>query len=398
MFEVFLWEALDDDHGTCTISEDENTVVFQMAKMQKGIEWPQLKKDLSREEKRVLRDQAVQLTQQRHSEKRKELQERRQEQKQMVVRDQIRLDGEERQRIAEVKASESSKALSELDEWRLRARQMDKNETWDVNKQEGEGETCPPLSEPIDHSNDADDALNDYLSANSDSALQPNSSKDIFQGPTLPAMKSSQKENINTRPIREPGKITVSFTPREFSTPSRESTAAEEQEWLKKQAEARKKCGFNDADLRPEERDPMWLLEKGESLMKAGSYLGAVSAYSHGIKLAPKMPELYLGRAEAHLSLKNLVKAVEDASQALELLVPKVTGNKKERLKCHMLRAGGFRNLNCFREALMDYKEALQLDPNNDKLKEDFQSCEAIIYEREQKGHESDSDDNLKEC
>ncbi|CAG7726445.1 unnamed protein product [Allacma fusca] len=108
--------------------------------------------------------------------------------------------------------------------------------------------------------------------------------------------------------------------------------------------------------MRPEERDPMWLLEKGESLMKAGSYLGAVSAYSHGIKLAPKIPELYQGRAEAHLSLKNLVETVEEASQALELLVPKVMGNKKERFECHMLRAGGFRNLNCCREALMDYK------------------------------------------
>ncbi|CAG7732154.1 unnamed protein product [Allacma fusca] len=228
---VFLWEALDDDHGTCTISEDENTVVFQMAKLQKGIEWPQLKKDLSREQKRVLRDQAVQHTQQRHSGKRKELQERRQEQKQMVVRDHIRLDGVERQRIVGTYS---------------RARR-------------------------------------------------------------------------------------VSFTPRGFSTPSLESTAAEEQEWLKKQAEARKKCGFNDAGLRPEERDPMWLLQKGESLMKDGSYLGAVSACSHGIKLAPKMSELYQERDEAHLSLKNLVKTVEDASQALELLVSKVTGNKKER-------------------------------------------------------------------
>lgn len=110
-------------------------------------------------------------------------------------------------------------------------------------------------------------------------------------------------------------------------------------QWLKKQAEARHLSGFNEPDLRPEvrkcfckkilfyfillslqvvfykqERDPDWLLQKGRSLMKADCHLGAVSAFSLGIKLAPKIPQLYSERAKAHLHLRNFMKVVDDSS------------------------------------------------------------------------------------
>ena len=42
----------------------------------------------------------------------------------------------------------------------------------------------------------------------------------------------------------------------------------------------------------------------------------------------------------------------------------------------------------------MDYKEALKLDPNNDKIKEDYQSCEAIVYKKSQEGNDSNDDDD----
>jgi len=49
--------------------------------------------------------------------------------------------------------------------------------------------------------------------------------------------------------------------------------------------------------------------------MMRGSFVGAVSAFTTGIKMAPKMGELYGGRAKAHLALENIRKAVEDATQ-----------------------------------------------------------------------------------
>jgi len=49
--------------------------------------------------------------------------------------------------------------------------------------------------------------------------------------------------------------------------------------------------------------------------MRTESYLGAISAFSLGIRLAPKMPELYVERAGAHLAVKNYHRTVEDCSQ-----------------------------------------------------------------------------------
>jgi len=44
------------------------------------------------------------------------------------------------------------------------------------------------------------------------------------------------------------------------------------------------------------------------------NYIGALSAYSHGIKLSPKMAILYLNRSKAHIQIKNYHKAVKDAT------------------------------------------------------------------------------------
>lgn len=44
------------------------------------------------------------------------------------------------------------------------------------------------------------------------------------------------------------------------------------------------------------------------------NYIGAISAYSHGIKLSPKMAVLYLNRSKAHIQVKNYHKAIEDAT------------------------------------------------------------------------------------
>lgn len=65
---------------------------------------------------------------------------------------------------------------------------------------------------------------------------------------------------------RPSGSIQVKFTPRVLATPMRESRLPEEEEWMRKMAEAGRTPGgaakHEDGDL--SERNPLWLKDRGK--------------------------------------------------------------------------------------------------------------------------------------
>ncbi|XP_035520669.1 dynein assembly factor 4, axonemal [Morone saxatilis] len=178
------------------------------------------------------------------------------------------------------------------------------------------------------------------------------------------------------------GNIQVSFTPRVFPTALRESRVPEEAEWLKKQAEARRAVNADVEelkDLKEEERNPDWLKDKGDKCFAAGDYLGAVNAYNLAIRLNRKIPALYSNRAACHLKLRNLHKAIEDSSQALDLLTPPVAANAAARIRAHVRRGSAFCQLQLYAEGLQDYQAALKIVPSNKALQADVQRIRDMI-------------------
>ncbi|XP_043471827.1 dynein axonemal assembly factor 4-like [Leptopilina heterotoma] len=171
---------------------------------------------------------------------------------------------------------------------------------------------------------------------------------------------------------RKCGTIKVSFTERAFPTPARESSHLEEQEWLEKQAKARRQTGFVSEDLRPEEQNPQWLKDKGDEFFKAKNYLGAISAYSHGIKLSEKMSSLYVNRSAAHYALGNFHKCAEDCSTGLELMIPKCEGNRESRARCHARRGAALCKLSVPQHGIPELEAALKLAPDNESIKLDL--------------------------
>ncbi|XP_076381602.1 dynein axonemal assembly factor 4 [Megalopta genalis] len=170
---------------------------------------------------------------------------------------------------------------------------------------------------------------------------------------------------------RKKGTINVTFSDRKFPTPARESSHLEEQEWLEKQAEARRKIGFDSADLRPEERDPQWLKNKGDEFFKVGNYLAAISAYSYGIKISDKLTSLFVNRSAAQYALGNYCRCIEDCSKALELMEPKCESNRESRARCHARRGAALCKLSSPQHGIPELEAALKLAPDNDSIKRD---------------------------
>ncbi|XP_063240281.1 dynein axonemal assembly factor 4 isoform X2 [Bacillus rossius redtenbacheri] len=351
LFEVFLWAAVDEAESQCTIAEEQ--AVFQLCKKEAGA-WESLHLELGKAEMVQLRQKAIERAQQVAKERSKEKAVRKDQLQKLSVREQIQLDSEVRARIEELKKRATDDALADLQLWK---------------------ETAVP------HRTVASSSHHPAGGAwsKSERKIESKTPSNIFE--------LTESGCVPVPLPRRSGNIEVNFTVREFPTPCRESQAEEEQAWLKQQAEARRQVGFVEEDLRPEERDPVWLKDKGDSFFRAGNYLGAVSAYSHAIKLGSKMPEIYSNRAAAHFALNNLHKTLNDCTKALELLVPAVPLNALQRARCHARRGSALCRLGLPERGLVDLRTALALKPGDQQLREDVERTQALVD-----GLPSDSD------
>lgn len=245
-FEVFLRHPIVPEQSKAIFTSD--AIQFELSKVEQQL-WDELEVSLSKQDKQELKMKIIQEEHERIQNKTKKLAEKNSELKRTAVREQICLDTKQRQLIDDIKKKEKERALGDVDKWK-----------------------------------------NSLVS------------KKITK--TIPRPERTiKKQTVTPVPLpRSTATLQVDFTPREFPTPSRESQAEEEEEWLRKQAAARRSVGFVSEDLRPEEKNPVYLKEKGDEFLRTGNYLGAISAYSFGIKLRDNFADLFVGRAEAHLA------------------------------------------------------------------------------------------------
>nr|XP_020441350.1 dyslexia susceptibility 1 candidate gene 1 protein isoform X1 [Monopterus albus] len=360
LFEAFLFEPVDDDRSTAKIG---NGVAIITLPKRTNKMWEHLMITTNDKlKKKDIREQALLKYQEKLFSKSRSQAEKKHAENKYAMETMMKLEKEERDSIQKMKDTEREKTTAELVAWQLR------------RKQKAEEEAQVNCQSQRDYQNKLE-----AMRENQDNGCLAGGNVNLVQRSTSEKCK---KKQVDLPAPRFSGNIQVTFTPRVFPTALRESRVPEEEEWLRKQAEATKSFSADVdelKDLKEEDRNPNWLKDKGDNFFAIGDYLSAVNAYNLAIRLNRKIPALYSNRAACHLKLRNLHKAIEDSSQALDLLTPPVAANAAARARAHVRRGSAFCQLQLYAEGLQDYEAAVKIDPHNEVLQSDTQRIRDII-------------------
>nr|XP_022920778.1 dynein assembly factor 4, axonemal-like [Onthophagus taurus] len=336
-FEAFPLEAIDPLESKCTLTTNE--IVFELFKIKAG-DWSSLEIDLPKQEKNRLKKELIEEEHKRFQDDCKEKVQRKHALKKLAVREQMEIDTKQRAYIENVKNTEKKTALGDLDVWKKEINPEERKA--DLSSSESEEEIIAIPTKKIPRK------IPNYIPKYN--------------------LKKIQSNNI---PLpRKTSSIAVEFTERELPTPSRESRLAEEEEWFRKQAEVRRSVGFDSDDLRPEEKNPMFLKSKGDEFLKNENYLGAISAYTFGLKLCDKYVDLYIKRSEAHFMQGNMQRTITDCSTALELLKPECSANFLDRVTCIVRRGRALFKFGMREKAFREIEIAYKMQPDREDLKD----------------------------
>ncbi|KAM4893506.1 dynein axonemal assembly factor 4 isoform 1-T1 [Sylvia borin] len=367
LFEAILYAPIDDTNSTAKIGN--GNIFFTLYKKEPAM-WDSLTlANAAKEKLQHLRENAVVKAHEKAKEETEAKKITKQEHKKYALEATMKLEEEERKRIENLKEKERQKVAKELELWKNQQKDGDKYKS--IQKKGKLHQEIEPLKE--------------RKSEKMNKTRIPN------EGTSKTRLKSTKgscsifSQNLKEEQLPAPraaATIKVNFTPRVFPTALRESRVAEEEEWLHKQAEARRIINSDLSeleDLKEDEKNPDWLKDKGNKMFAMGDYLGAVNAYNLAVRLNNKLPLLYLNRAACHLKLRNLHKAIEDSSKALELLTPPVPDNENARVKAHVRRGTAFCQLELYTEGLQDYEAALKIDPRNKNIEKDAEKIRHLI-------------------
>ncbi|XP_061450816.1 dynein axonemal assembly factor 4 isoform X2 [Rhineura floridana] len=338
LFEAFLYAPIDDVRSTAKIKD--GFVLFILYKKEAAMWKSLIMENGDKEKMQRIREDAVRKAQEDAKAEAEAKGTRKQERSKFALEATIKLEDAERKRIEEQKEEEREKATKEIEKWKEQNEKQKKVQEKYQSHQE--------WRKTLEKSKQQNRKMKSNRGTVKSSTMA---------GATSSGNMFSEKLKEESVPApRSAGSIEIKFTPRAFPTALRESRIPEEEEWLCKEAEARRIINSDIAeieDLKEEEKNPDWLKDKGNKMFATGNYLAAVNAYNLAIRISNKIPTLYLNRAACHLRLRNLHKAIEDSSKALDLLTPPVPNNAKARVKAHVRRGAAFCELELYAEGCL---------------------------------------------
>ena len=114
-----------------------------------------------------------------------------------------------------------------------------------------------------------------------------------------------------------------------------------------------------------EERNPIWMKDKGDNFMKNHDYVSAVAAYSRAIDLDQDFIKCYLNRATCYLCMRGYSSCVNDCATVERLAQANMKDDeefyKKTLFRARIKNAAALCWSNKLNEAIISYENALRL-------------------------------------
>ncbi|XP_074250315.1 dynein axonemal assembly factor 4 isoform X3 [Saimiri boliviensis] len=293
LFEAFLYAPIDDENSKAKIGND--TIVFTLYKKEAAM-WEALSvTGVDKEMMQRIREKSILQAQERAKEATEAKAAAKREDQKYALSVMMKIEEEERKKIEDMKENERIKATEELEAWKEYQRKAEEQKKiqreeklCQKEKQIKEERKKLKSNSLTGNSASRNLAAKEFRSCCSGWSVMVQSqltATSASHGSSCSPASASQvagitgrnSENIFTEKLKEDsipaprsvGNIKINFTPRVFPTALRESQVAEEEEWLHKQAEARRAMNTDIpelCDLKEEEKNPEWLKDKGKVL------------------------------------------------------------------------------------------------------------------------------------
>lgn len=416
-----LQDAVDDESAVVKSFPASNLLRISLQKQEKRV-WKELQYPGSKAVLRERRDASMErkrVSETALSEKRKA--KKHQEEKD-TLRAQMAVDDTNRQLLTDLKAEEKEREERNLYEsfrdFQVQKQKINTEVKAPMNRKTIDGKTRKKVSfadeneRNVNRQDDTIIELTDDGTFDIPSSKQPATPLDGNQ--CVSSCERSREEAIETEseddseevielpPPRQSVQSEIRFTPRVFPTPSRESKAAEEEDWLlKNRKHISKHQGLNrTSDYDISETDPMWLKAKGDDFFHAKDFRSATNAYAEAISATSSDNTDFIAtclsnRAACLLQLGEFQDCINDCSKALSYLPDtrdtdggsSVLKHYRLKLKLFVRRGTAYCRVGQFSQGKADYGVACSMDNQNPQLRDDF--MELVAMEKAQELKES---------
>ncbi|KAJ3147002.1 Dynein assembly factor 4, axonemal [Geranomyces michiganensis] len=391
-FELDLHDRVDGEAAVAILGN--GCAKLELPKQEPGFWTTIILEDATPASTRIRREEADKRFRERADAARAEKAAAKRAEEQLLIQKQIEVERADRERIAQLKQDEKSKAEADLRRWTEMAKDEQARATVEASLKD------KPHSEVLEifenHQSDADTAVACAAGPNGGLEEDDNDEAGLDMASIFTKVRSQTAQARKVPPPRAVEReITIRFTSRGLK-PTKTARESEDAKWdtrikAMQDDHARKTAPSANEDARgPEESNPLFLKDKGNVFYRSGNFESAVNAYTAALDLDPHNLPCLSNRAACHLQLSDYSACIADCAAGLALLdqedvaiIEKMMEDngaemrRKARVKL-LVRMGTakVREAQIQGAGLAEYQQALELDPKNEALKADLCSLQ----------------------